>query len=229
MWVLSIRTSAGGPPAAAGSKRPRMYVVQAEGCAPIVRAFQLGERHAERWENAHTVAAGIRVPRAIGDFLILDAVRASGASAIAVPGREIVAEIDSSAEKKDSCCALKARPLLSPPNTHAKPARFGSMKRSCCSIAQPHSNTRCLTGLCSMASIEALGQTGVDIWPAPNGSFDLIGKLWERFPQSGGHYTDDLMLECASPACPRASSARAGHRILWGLSTFRHWDGRLSS
>ncbi len=57
-----------------GAKRPRMYAVQAAGCAPIVRAFEAGEEHAERWEDAHTVAAGIRVPRAVGDFLILRAV-----------------------------------------------------------------------------------------------------------------------------------------------------------
>lgn len=58
-----------------GSKRPRMYAVQASGCAPIVRAFEAGEEHAERWDDAATVAAGIRVPRAVGDFLILRAVR----------------------------------------------------------------------------------------------------------------------------------------------------------
>ncbi len=62
-----------------GPERPRMYAVQASGCAPIVRAFEAGEEHAERWEDAHTVAAGIRVPRAVGDFLILRAVRQSGA------------------------------------------------------------------------------------------------------------------------------------------------------
>src|ERR1051325_8897381 len=61
-----------------GSKRPRMYAVQASGCAPIVRAFEAGEEFAERWEDAHTVAAGIRVPKAVGDFLILRAVRDSG-------------------------------------------------------------------------------------------------------------------------------------------------------
>src|SRR5207244_9006492 len=67
-----------------GRKRPRMVVVQAEGCAPIVRAFQKGERYAEPWENAYTSAAGLRVPVAIGDYLILDAVRDSGGTAIAV-------------------------------------------------------------------------------------------------------------------------------------------------
>jgi len=68
-----------------GPERPRMYAVQAEGCAPIVRAFERGEEFAERWENAATVATGIRVPRAVGDFLILRAVRASGGAALAVP------------------------------------------------------------------------------------------------------------------------------------------------
>src|SRR5438132_6228100 len=52
-----------------GSKRPRMVAVQAAGCAPIVRAYDAGEDHAPRWEDAHTIAAGIRVPQAIGDFL----------------------------------------------------------------------------------------------------------------------------------------------------------------
>lgn len=67
-----------------GSKRPRMVAVQATGCAPMVRAYEAGEEHAPRWENAHTVAAGIRVPQAVGDFLILRAVRESGGFAIAV-------------------------------------------------------------------------------------------------------------------------------------------------
>ena len=63
---------------------PRMVAVQAEGCAPIVRAYEAGEEHAPRWEGAHTVAAGIRVPVAIGDFLILRAVRESGGFAASV-------------------------------------------------------------------------------------------------------------------------------------------------
>ncbi|MGE3908459.1 MAG: threonine synthase [Chloroflexota bacterium] len=72
-----------------GSKRPRMVVVQAEGCAPIVRAYDNGERHAELWQNAHTAAAGMRVPVAIGDYLILDAVRQSGGTALTVSEAEI--------------------------------------------------------------------------------------------------------------------------------------------
>jgi threonine synthase len=74
-----------------GPKRPRMVVVQAAGCAPIVRAWQQGKEHASRWENAHTFAAGIRVPQAIGDFLILRAVRESGGFATAV-GDEAIAQ-----------------------------------------------------------------------------------------------------------------------------------------
>jgi threonine synthase len=67
-----------------GSKRPRMVAVQAEGCAPIVKAYEAGERYSEPWQDAHTIASGIRVPVALGDFLILDAVRESNGFAIAV-------------------------------------------------------------------------------------------------------------------------------------------------
>ena len=67
-----------------GSKRPKMVAVQATGCAPIVKAWEDGEEHASLWEDAHTVAAGIRVPVAIGDFLILRAVRESDGFAMAV-------------------------------------------------------------------------------------------------------------------------------------------------
>ncbi|HTV45192.1 MAG TPA: threonine synthase [Stellaceae bacterium] len=72
-----------------GSKRPRMVVVQAAGCAPMVKAWADGVEHATRWENAHTFAAGIRVPQGIGDFLILRAVRESGGFAIAVEDQAI--------------------------------------------------------------------------------------------------------------------------------------------
>jgi threonine synthase len=77
-----------------GSKRPRMVAVQAAGCAPMVRAFEAGDEHAARWEDARTIAAGIRVPQAVGDFLILRAVRDSGGFAIAVPDDAISAAID---------------------------------------------------------------------------------------------------------------------------------------
>jgi threonine synthase len=74
-----------------GEKRPRMISVQAAGCAPIVRAFEAGNRFAEEFENAATVASGLRVPKAIGDFLILDAIRESGGTAVAVTDEELVA------------------------------------------------------------------------------------------------------------------------------------------
>ncbi|WP_446653787.1 threonine synthase [Blastomonas sp.] len=72
-----------------GPARPKMFAVQAAGCAPIVKAFDDGVEHAERWENAETIAAGIRVPRAVGDFLILRAVRESGGRALAVDDEAI--------------------------------------------------------------------------------------------------------------------------------------------
>jgi threonine synthase len=74
----------------AGSRRPRMVSVQASGCAPIVRAHAAGAERAEPWPNAATVADGLRVPRAIGDFLILRAIRDSGGTAVAVPDSAMV-------------------------------------------------------------------------------------------------------------------------------------------
>jgi threonine synthase len=82
-----------------GSKRPRMYAVQAEGCAPMVRAFEQGEEFAERWENPATVATGIRVPKAVGDFLILRAVRESGGVAIAVSEDAILQAVEDAAHE----------------------------------------------------------------------------------------------------------------------------------
>ena len=73
-----------------GPARPRMFAIQAEGCAPIVRAFEAGEEFAERWEGAATIATGIRVPKAVGDFLILRAVRASKGAALAVSEEAIM-------------------------------------------------------------------------------------------------------------------------------------------
>jgi threonine synthase len=74
-----------------GPERPRMVTVQASGCAPIVRAFAEGKRFADEFPNAETVASGLRVPKAIGDFLILDAIRASGGTAISVTDEELLA------------------------------------------------------------------------------------------------------------------------------------------
>ncbi len=72
-----------------GSRRPKMVAVQADGCAPIVKAWEAGEEHAPVWENAHTVASGIRVPVAVGDFLIIRAVRESGGFGITVSDEAI--------------------------------------------------------------------------------------------------------------------------------------------
>ncbi|MBA2340959.1 MAG: threonine synthase [Pyrinomonadaceae bacterium] len=74
-----------------GAKRPRMISVQAAGCAPIVRAFEEEKRFADEFPNAQTTASGLRVPKAIGDFLILDALRESGGKAIAVTDEELLA------------------------------------------------------------------------------------------------------------------------------------------
>jgi len=74
-----------------GPKRPKMITVQAAGCAPIVRAFEEGKRFADEFPNAATTASGLRVPKAIGDFLILDALRSSGGTAVAVTDEELIA------------------------------------------------------------------------------------------------------------------------------------------
>ncbi len=89
-----------------GSERPRMIAVQAKGCAPIVDAYEAGAETAEICENAHTIASGIRVPGAIGDFLILRAVRESGGFAIAVSDEEI--------EEARRICAARDGLLLCP-------------------------------------------------------------------------------------------------------------------
>jgi threonine synthase len=73
-----------------GAKRPRMVTVQASNCAPIVRAYEQETEHAELWQGASTVADGLRVPVAIGDFLILQAIRASGGTAITVTDDEML-------------------------------------------------------------------------------------------------------------------------------------------
>ena len=76
-----------------GSRRPRMVSVQASGCAPIVRAFNGGKETAEPWQNAKTVASGLRVPQAVADFLILQALRESKGTALSVSDDEMLAEI----------------------------------------------------------------------------------------------------------------------------------------
>ncbi len=74
----------------APGKRPKMIAVQAEGCAPIVKAFEEGKPKSEFFQNAHTVASGLRVPKALGDFLVLDAVRKSGGTAVSATDDEMI-------------------------------------------------------------------------------------------------------------------------------------------
>ena len=81
-------------------KLPRMVAVQATGCAPIVKAYEEGTEHAELWQDAHTIAAGIRVPVAVGDFLILRAVRESGGFAIAVDDDSISSGLEEVSQKE---------------------------------------------------------------------------------------------------------------------------------
>ena len=102
-----------------GAKRPKMIVVQAAGCAPVVRAFERGERRSEFWKDAHTAASGLRVPKPLGDFLMLDAVRASGGTAIAVSddemldaGLELGAAEGIFAAPEGAACVAAVRKLL---------------------------------------------------------------------------------------------------------------------
>ena len=101
-----------------GPDRPKMVSVQSEGCAPIVRAFEAGDRFAEPWQNAKTRASGIRVPSAVGDFLILDTLRESGGTAVAV-GEDSIFEMQKFAGRMgagyvspESAAALAAVPVL---------------------------------------------------------------------------------------------------------------------
>ena len=130
-----------------GPKRPRMFAVQAEGCAPMVRAFEAGDEFAERWENAATVATGIRVPKAVGDFLILRAVRESGGAAHR--GRR-----GGDPAGGRGCRARRRLPALPGRRRGAggvaagAGARAGRRRTSacCCSIAPTATNIRCRTG-----------------------------------------------------------------------------------
>jgi len=74
-----------------GAERPRMVCVQASGCAPVVKAFEKGEKASTFWEHAETIASGLRVPKALGDFLILDYLRASGGAAVEATDAEMLA------------------------------------------------------------------------------------------------------------------------------------------
>ncbi|MCU1289338.1 MAG: putative threonine synthase [Acidobacteria bacterium] len=94
------------------SKRPRMVSVQAIGCAPIVKAFHEGERFADEFPNAHTAASGLRVPKAIGDFLILDALRESNGTAIAVSDEQLIAAVKEIGASEGIFCAPEGAACL---------------------------------------------------------------------------------------------------------------------
>ncbi len=102
-----------------GGKRPKMIAVQAEGCAPVVRAFERGAERCDFFENAATLAAGLRVPKPLGDFLILNALRASGGAAVAASdaelldaGVELAACEGIFAAPEGAACAAALRKLL---------------------------------------------------------------------------------------------------------------------
>ncbi len=94
------------------SKRPRMVSVQSIGCAPIVKAFHEGETFAAEFPNAATVASGLRVPKAIGDFLILDALRKSGGTAVAVTDEELLAAVREIGAAEGLFCAPEGAACL---------------------------------------------------------------------------------------------------------------------
>ncbi len=94
------------------SKRPRMVSVQSIGCAPIVKAFHDGERFAEEFPNAATVASGLRVPKAIGDFLIIDALHESGGTAIAVSDEDLIAAVKEIGAAEGLFCAPEGAACL---------------------------------------------------------------------------------------------------------------------
>ncbi|HYJ92471.1 MAG TPA: threonine synthase, partial [Pyrinomonadaceae bacterium] len=94
------------------SRRPRMVSVQSATCAPIVRAFGKGERFADEFENASTVASGLRVPKAIGDFLILDTIRESGGTAVAVTDDELINAVGEIGAAEGIFCAPEGAACL---------------------------------------------------------------------------------------------------------------------
>jgi threonine synthase len=101
------------------SKRPKMIAVQAEGCAPVVKAYEEGAQRSEFWKEAHTVAAGLRVPKPLGDFLMLEAIRKSGGTALAVSDEDMLdagAELGATegifAAPEGAACVAGAKQLL---------------------------------------------------------------------------------------------------------------------
>ncbi len=95
-----------------GSKRPKMVTVQASGCAPIVKAFHDGAAKATTWQNAHTIAAGLRVPGAIGDFIMLDILRRSGGNAVMVDDADLKAAVKEIGKHEGIFCAPEGAACL---------------------------------------------------------------------------------------------------------------------
>lgn len=118
---------------------PRMIAVQSTGCAPIVRAYESGEEHAELWEDAHTVASGIRVPAAVGDFLILRAVRESNGFAVAVEDDAIL--------EAQQRCAESEGVLLCPEGAATMAAYEAELSRGRISKDESVVLFNCATGL----------------------------------------------------------------------------------
>ena len=120
-----------------GPERPRMISVQAEGCAPIVRAYRAGDEHAEPWTDAETIAAGLRVPAAVGDFLMLKAIRDSGGCALSVTDEELMASASKMAAAVGSFPAPRRRShSLRPRKTHRTKSGWRNATASCCSTRE---------------------------------------------------------------------------------------------
>jgi threonine synthase len=111
------------------SRRPRLVSVQSEGCAPIVRAFEEGADTARPWESADTIASGIRVPHALGDFLILRAIRETGGTAIAVPDKAILECQKDLAEKEGIVAAPEGAATLAALKTALERGDVGKEER----------------------------------------------------------------------------------------------------
>jgi len=96
-------------------KMPKLVSVQAEGCMPIVKAYNEGKDHSEFFQNAQTVAGGVRVPKALGDFLVLQAIRETGGTAIAISDAELIDQlIDGEEPFPRGCLILGCMPALRP-------------------------------------------------------------------------------------------------------------------
>ena len=123
-------------------RRPKMVSVQAEHCAPIVRAFDQGAERSEMWQGARTVADGLRVPKAVGDFLVLRAVRESGGTAVAVRDADMVVgmrelgRLEGISAAPEGGAALQAVKQLRDARRHAS-----AMTRSCSSTLAARSST----------------------------------------------------------------------------------------